>query len=622
MTNGTQPNPGLWTRFWAAIWRFFVIVQRVLIVLFILLPVLVISYSWFAAPRFEIENGIAMVWAPYGVVLERSELDPGEVIAEQLFGEAPSYSIQRELLESLALAAGDPRIKAVFLKLDELEYAGMAQLEELARAIADFKHSGKPVYVYSGDYNQQQYFLAAQADKVMLDPLGGLWIEGFDFYQQYFKDALDKLGVDVHIFRAGIYKSAVEPFERNDMSADARAANQAWLDVQWDTYVQGVAAARGLSADVVRDYAGRLPERMVELLGDNAALAKRAGLVDEIVTREQVREKMRQLVGADPEHGSFRQLDNQTYLRARKQEDRKRAPEHRIGFMVAQGALVDGESSRGTTGGDTLAWQIEEARRDESIDALVLRVDSPGGSVTAAEAIRRELELFRKAGKPVVVSMSSLAASGGYWIALESDRILASPSTLTGSIGVFGVVPTFDRPLGKLGIHTDGLGTTPVAGAYRVDRPLSPKISAALQSGVDFYYRQFVGRVSSARRLSVEAAAQMAEGRVWSGADAQRLGLTDQSGGLRDAIQVAAQLAELPEGSFEVTPLDAPQDWRSAVLDLFSMRLGGWLDGFSALEVTAIWAATRQQLGLDWLNDPRAVYSYCGCAGFAGSPRR
>ncbi len=611
--NEPAPRRGFWSR----LWQFFVVVQRILIVLLIVGPLAFFLFMWWAAPQLKVQDGIALVWAPSGAVLERSELDPQEILAQQLLGQEAPYSLLRDLVDSLDHAAGDSRIRALFLKLDGLDYAGMAQLEELAAAITRFRASGKPVFAYAGDYTQDQYYLAAQADQLYLDPLGGVWLEGFGLYQYFFKDALDKLQVDLHVFRVGEYKSAVEPFLRNDMSPEARAANRAWLDVLWTVYKQGIAAARDFEPDAVERYTTELPARLVEVLGDAGALAKNTKLVDDLLTREQVRQKVREMVGTDEDHGSFRQIDHPTYLAAvRLEQARRQYRLAQIGLVVAQGALVDGESGRATTGGDTLARLIEEARRNEDLAALVLRIDSPGGSVTAAEAVRREIDLMRAAGKPVVVSMSSTAASGGYWIAMNADQIWADDTTITGSIGVFGLMPTFDRPLNKFGIHVDGLGTTPMAGATRSDRPLAPEIAAAMQAGVEYYYRQFVGQVAAARRLDVNRADQLAQGRVWSGLDAKRLGLVDHIGGLREAGAAAAKLAGLAEGQYRIAPLDAEPDWRTALLDLISVRAAAWLkSSFSLSEFAQPLTVVREHLGLRWLNDPRGVYAHCGCEG-------
>lgn len=611
MATKTGAKPGLWGRLWSAI----VLIQRILIFLLLLIPIAWVGFVWWSVPEQTIDNGVALVWAPQGVVLERSNYNPAEIISQQLLGEAPHYSLMRNLLDSLRLAASDDRIKALYLDVSGLDYAGMAQLQELGRAIAAFKHTGKPVYAYAGNYSQAQFYLAAQAEHVYLDPLGAVWMPGMSLYQNYFKDALDKLGVKVHVFRAGIYKSAVEPFTRNSMSPEAKAANQAWLNTQWSAYVQTVAAARALPAQAIQSYANQLLPNVADALGDAATLAHKSGLVDALKTRETVRDELVKIVGRDAEHGSFRQINSRAYLSVRRSELQGKNAANQVGLLVVQGPIVDGNTSRGTTGSDTLSWQIHEARLNTDIDALVLRINSPGGSVTAAEAIRRELELYAKAGKPLVVSMSSLAASGGYWIATAGDQIYADGATLTGSIGVFGLMPTFEAPLNKLGIHSDGVGTTANAGLLRLDRALDPRVAAATQARVDYYYRQFTGLVAAARKLSIESTQALAQGRVWSGNDAQRLGLVDQIGGLREAELAAAKLAGFQPDNFRMVPLGAQPGWRSALADLLSVRVQGLLHSFAAsLNPQHWWDAARQQLGLAWLDDPQDVYAWCGCA--------
>ncbi len=615
--SGNKKSSGLWQRFW----RLLVILQRVVLAVFILLPLLLFAGLWLMRPQPDVENDVALVWAPQGILVESSQLDFNQALRDELLGDQQPVTLVRDLVEALDKAATDPRIKTLFLKVDELDYAGMAQLEELAAAIRRFKLSGKPVFTHAGQYSQGQYFLAAQADEVFLDPLGGVWIDGFGVYQQYFKEALDKLGVDIHVFRVGQYKSAVEPFMRNDMSAEARAANREWLSTLWSVYQKGITDNRNMPADSIDSYANRFAERLVELQGDAARLALDAGLVDKLMTREEMRARVSQEVGRDKEHGSFRQIDHRRYLWAVRSEERSEQDtvvDGHVALVVAEGALVDGGIGSGTVNGEDLAWHIDEARRDEKTRAIVLRIDSPGGSVTASETVRREIELAKRDGKPVVVSMSSVAASGGYWIAMNADEIWAQASTVTGSIGVFGVIPTFEQPLQKMGIYTDGVGTTRMSGAMRPDRPLTPEVAAAVQSSVENYYRTFVSRVAEARELSLASTERVAQGRVWSGADAKRLGLVDQLGGLRDAADAAAKRAGLDVGKYKLAPVQSPTDWRMLLLDRFSgmiklnMQSGygrwlqqglGWLENNLSLET----------LGLAWLNDRRSVYAHCLC---------
>lgn len=615
-SNGNKKSPSLWLRFW----RLLVLVQKTLIALFILVPILLFAAVWIFRPQPEVEQDVALVWAPEGILVEHIDLDFQQALQDQFMGEEQPITLVRNLVEALDKAAVDSRIKALFLKVDKIDYVGMAQLEELAAAIRRFKLSGKPVFSHAGHFTQAQYFLASQADEVYLDPLGAVLIDGFGVYQKYFKEALDKLEVDVHVFRVGTYKSAVEPFLRNDMSAEAKAANKEWLATLWNVYQKNVTEARELSKGSVDTYANEFPRQLVELGGDAAKLALNAGLVDKLMTREEMRARVSQEVGRDKEHGSFRQINHRSYLWAVRSEANsaeENSAKSQVALIVADGTLVDGFAGQGTVNGEDLAWHIDQARRDKDVKAIVLRIDSPGGSVTASEAVRREIVLAKRDGKPVVASMSSVAASGGYWIAMNADEIFAQASTVTGSIGVFGVMPNIYKPLKKLGVHTDGVGTTRVAGGMRLDQPLSPEMSGAIQASVENFYRVFVKSVSEARGLSEQAAERVAQGRVWSGGDAKRLGLVDQFGGLRAAADAAAKRAGIEAGNYNLVPRQRATDWRMLILDQFSgfaplLKTSGtqwWQSGLSWLQSQDVW----NTLNLAWLSDRKGVHAYCPC---------
>lgn len=618
-SRNTKPRRGIFSRLWGLI----VLIQRAFISVFVLLTLAMILLALFYRPTPHIDDHIALVWAPYGVVVEQRDLEFADALNEQLFGEPNRYSVMRELTKTLQDAATDDRIDVLFLKLDEMDYAGMAQLQELGQALQRFKESGKRIITHAKGYTQQQYYLASFADDLYLDPMGGVLIEGFGIYPQYFRDALEKLDIDIHVFRAGQYKSAIEPFIRNDMSPEARAANRSWLEDLWDVYTDGVAAGRGLKATDVVAYANEFPERMVKKGGDAAEVALSAGMVDELLTREQMREKLRKLVGRDDNHGSFRQVDSSEYYWAMRQAERRQAgpPKDKIGVLVAQGPLVDGDMGAGNINGDQFAWLVDEARRNKEIAGLVLRIDSPGGSVTASETIRRELELMRASGKPVVVSMSSVAASGGYWIAMEADKILAQASTVTGSIGVFGLLPGYYRLLNRLGVNTDGVATTDSVAVYRGDRPLAPRHAKAMQASVENYYKEFLRRVASSRGMSLEAADNLAQGRVWSGVDAQKLGLVDELGGLQKAIETAAQLAGLKSGEYKVETIKPPIDWRLSIVEQLFGATGPWLKGMDVAPLLGWMKRMQSRLNLGWLSDPHGIHAYCFCVPDTGGRR-
>ncbi|HXG27239.1 MAG TPA: signal peptide peptidase SppA [Nevskiales bacterium] len=602
-------------RLFAGIWQVIEIVRRVLVTLVVLALVLALWLLLSGRPEWTVEDNVALVWVPLGTLVEMVDEPPETALLQRVFGERPRQTRVRDLIKALDYAATDPRIKLVFLKLDELEDAGMAQLQELGAALQQFrKRSGKKLVAYAPAYSQPAYYLAAQADEVYLDPMGFVLMAGFGHYGMYFKEALDKLGVDMHVFRVGEYKSAVEPFERNDMSPEAKVANAAWLQVLWEHYKAGIAAPRKLAPDAIENYAANLPAVVEAHQGDLARAAKEAKLVDGLLTLQQVREKVGAIVGMDEDIDSFRQIDHFTYLSV---VDRPRyAPDTpAVGLVVAQGELIDGESVVGMTGADTLADLIGQALQDEQIAALVLRVDSPGGSITAAETIRRQVSRFRESGRPVVVSMSNLAASGGYWIAAPADQIWAQDTTLTGSIGVFGLVPTLDRSLAKLGIRVDGVGTTPMAGALRIDRPMSPDVARAIQLTVEKDYRQFIEQVAKGRRMNAEAVDRLARGRVWSGLDARRLGLVDQAGGLQAAIEAAVELAGLDADNYRLEVIEPQRDFASSLIERLSSGLARLGLRQLALPEGLQQIAQRYELqaAMRWLNDPSGVYSHCFC---------
>lgn len=610
----------LFRRFFGALGAIFDFFRRAVFIVFLLISAAMIYFVYSGGPPVKVDDGIALVVVPFGQIVDQDDTDPRTQLADDFLGEDPSYTVLGDLLDAIDSAAQDERIKLLFLKLDTGFYAGQAQLEELAAAVTRFrKTSGKPVYAYAPDMGQQSYFLAAAADEVFIDPLGMVFLQGYENYPLYFKEALDKLGVTVNVFRVGEFKSAVEPFTRESMSPQARENAQGWLDDLWLGWREQVAGARGLSVEDLQRYSDEFAARLAEHQGDTAALAKAAGLVDHVLGLHEIRAMAGELVGMDEEHGSFRQIPHTRYLRAIDRERRHVATQTKpeqplpedagdISLIVVQGQIVPGESSMGFAGGETLRRLIDQARDDEYSKALVLRVDSPGGSVFASEQMRRAIVRYQASGRPVVVSMASVAASGGYWISMNADRILAHATTITGSIGVFGLVPTFENSLDKLGIATDGVGTTNWSGGLSPVRPLSPAARQGLQMVVEKDYRNFISRVAEARELPLETVDSIAQGQVWSGQDALDLGLIDALGDFDVAVEQAAALAGLKD--FEVVPVTPPMDIRFQFLQKFSQLrswmpdpLSQWLGG---------WMRTVNGVMQRW-SDPRGVYADCLC---------
>ncbi|MGQ0700079.1 MAG: signal peptide peptidase SppA [Panacagrimonas sp.] len=610
-------------RLFDMVWGVVITLYRVV---FLLGIVVFFGFVWMAfkgGPTPKVENNVALVIWPTGDVVD--QLDPETRFVERIAREPPSQTLLRDLTDALETAADDPRIATVVLKLDTLNSAGMAQLEELVAAMHTFQAAGKTIHAYGPYFDQTSYYAAAAADDVSIDPMGSVLLEGLGVYQQYYKDALDKVGVQMNVFRVGEFKAAVEPFIRNDMSPEARRANQEWLGDLWTGYGQQIATSRKLAPGIADTYVNGFRAGMEKLRGDGAAYAKEMGLVTHVESLAEFRQRIATDVGIDEDHGSFRQIHYAEYLHAvEKQRGRKKKGDagSDIALVVIQGEIVDGVGTRGQAGADTIVELLEEARRDDQVAAVVLRIDSPGGSAWASELIRREIVQLREEGKPVVASMGAVAASGGYWVAMDADQIWAHETTITGSIGIFGLIPTISQPLEKLGIHVDGVGTTSLAGAFRIDRPLSEDVSAIFQAEIEKGYRDFVEGVAKGRKLEVAKVESIAQGRVWSGTDAKGFGLVDSFGGLEDAAGAAAKLAGLGEG-----------DWKLEEFRALPMFPGNFLGYFfgSAETLLGRWSATQpilkaiERTGVNaWLqrfDDPRGVYAHCMCAPSLGSAR-
>ncbi|MDE2261715.1 MAG: signal peptide peptidase SppA [Gammaproteobacteria bacterium] len=565
----------------------------------------------------------ALVVRPQGRLVEQLSGDPVQRAIQNAQGQQRQETLLWDLVEAIRGAATDNRIRVLVLDLDDMESAGQPMLEELARAIGKFRASGKPVVAYGTAYDQDQFYLAAQADKVYLDPTGYVMIEGYSRYPLYFKGLLQKLGVNINVFRVGTFKSAVEIFTRSDMSAADKQQSLAYLNVLWATYQKALTGARKLPAGAIQSYVDSLPKTVSAANGDAAKVALQAGLVTGLATRLQMDRQLIGLVGEDRSTGSFNQISAEDY--AHIVDARKKIHDGdgkaRIGVIVASGEIQDGRQPPGTIGGDSLSRLIREARLDKDIKAVVLRVDSPGGSVAASEEIYRELQALRSAGKPLVVSMGDLAASGGYYISAPANQIWASPATLTGSIGIFAIIPTIDQTLSKIGVNVDGVGTTPLAGALNITRPLTPEVSELLQSQIDRGYQQFVDRVASGRRETPQQIDAIGQGRVWAGADARRLGLVDHLGTLEDAVKSAARLAKVRR--YQVEFVQPHLSWAEQLFQQAQARAAG--------AAVSIFHADAQSLGLaevaSRLNPVardieqlarfsapgRHLYSYCFC---------
>jgi protease-4 len=602
--------------FFAGVWRGLDALRKVLhlIVLLVIFAV-VIGALRGAVPR--IPPRAALLVAPMGELVEQLSGDPVERAVEQARGDSHAETLLWDLTDSIRAAKRDARIPVLVLDLDKLEGATQATLEELANALHDFHASGKKVIAYGTELTQERYYLAAQADEVYVDPLGFVLLTGYDRYPTYLKGALDKLAVDINVFRVGAFKSAVEPYTRTSMSPEDREESLSYLKALWSSYQAAVTTARKLPSDALEMYVDSFGKTVPAAGGDAAQVALRSKLVTGIKTRLEIEERIIGLVGKDETTGSFRSVSIADYVRYARAEKRSHADgKPRIGVIVAAGEILDGYQPPGTVGGDSTARLIRSARLDKDIKALVLRVDSPGGSVLASEEIYRELLALRGAGKPVVVSMSGYAASGGYYISAPADEIWASPATLTGSIGIFAIIPTVDRTLAKVGVSVDGVGTTPLSGQLRIDRPLSEEARALLQATINRGYDEFLTRVATGRNKTREQIDAIAQGRVWAGADAHRVGLVDHIGSFGDAVKAAAKRAKLSDYATEfIEPeLTWVQQLAVQLRETAGLALRASPDEQALSRLArSLDPLTREVARLSRFSTPNHLYAYCFC---------
>jgi protease-4 len=483
-------------------------------------------------------------------------------------------------------------------------------METIGQALSDFKRSDKPV-ISAGDYlTQNQYYLAAHADSLFLNPMGGIDLHGFGLYRFYFKEALEKLKVDFHVFQVGSYKSALEPITRNSMSAEDRSQTRAWLSALWENYTVDVAKQRSLKPEDIDDYINSIPANLEKAGGDTARLALSYGLVDELKTRQEVRAYLAQFAGSGNGNdlnvvSLHNYLSHGTPSLGSADED-----EDQVGLIVAQGSIVTGESRPGTIGADTISALLHRAGENERIKAVVLRIDSGGGSAFASELIRQEILALKEKGKPLLVSMGTLAASGGYWIAADADEIWASPNTLTGSIGIFMAVPTFDTILKQGGIHRDGVGTTNLAAGLDLSKPLPEELRKAIGLSLQNGYDRFISLVAEGRGMEPSEVEALAQGKVYAGEKAKEIGLVDELGSLEQTIEAAAVRAGISD--YSVDTLVPPLSWWDRLLFQIGAETTFWLQKSSfyrSLVKSAEPALTALQTFLIF-PDPNGMYAH------------
>ncbi|EJI1390925.1 signal peptide peptidase SppA [Vibrio parahaemolyticus] len=596
------------------IWKSITFIRLALanLIFLLMIAVFYFAFTYTGEGRPVIEKESALVMNLSGPIVEqRRYVNPMDSVAGSLLGnEMPKENVLFDIVDTIRYAKDDAKVSGLVLALRDLPETNLTKLRYIAKALNEFKASGKPVYAVGDFYNQSQYYLASYADKVYMAPDGGVLIKGYSAYSMYYKTLLEKLDVSTHVFRVGTYKSAIEPFIRDDMSDAAKESATRWVTQLWSAFVDDVTTNRNINAKVLNPTMEELLTEMKSVDGDLAQLAVKMGLVDELATRQDIRTLFAKEFGSDGKD-SYNAISYYDYL-ATIRPDYTLA-NHDIAVVVASGAIMDGQQPRGTVGGDTVASLLRQARNDEKVKAVVLRVDSPGGSAFASEVIRNEVEALKKAGKPVVVSMSSLAASGGYWISMSADKIVAQPTTLTGSIGIFSVITTFEKGFSKLGINTDGVGTSPFSGDG-ITTGLSEGASQAFQLGIEHGYKRFISLVGSNRAMTVEEVDKVAQGRVWTGQDALSLGLVDQMGDFDDAVELAAKLANVTDyGIYWVEePLSPTELFLQEFMNQVKVSLG--VDATSLLPKSLQPVAQQFEQDASLLqsfNDPKGQYAFC-----------
>jgi protease-4 len=595
-------------------WKILATGAAIITTLFFLSTAAMILFVLLQDKNTTIPDGAALVLAPQGTIQEKkSGKDPLTKMIDAM-AEVPKQKglLLQDILDGIRAAANDKRIKILVIAPHLLEQASLNQIQDIGKAIDEFKDSGKKVIAYGDTFSQGQYYLASWADEIYLNPMGSVNLHGLGIFRLYMAELLDKLAINFHVFKVGDFKSALEPFIRNEMSPAAREANRQWLTSLWDRFCSNVAQHRSIQPKAINHAVNMLMYNMETADGDPARMALNSSLIDGLKTRIALRKYLKGIVGSNEDNTSFKQIDFADYLTTvTGKYSQPLTDQDKVAIIIAQGNIVYGKSSAGQIGSASLTKKIRKARLNKHIKALVLRIDSGGGSAFASEMIRQELLLLQEAGKPVVISMGSMAASGGYWIAADADRILASATTLTGSIGIFGALPTFEKSLARAGIFSDGVGTTNMAGAGNPTRALPEDFSNAMQAQVERGYRRFIDIVATGRNMSLADVEQIAEGRVWDGATALELGLVDQLGGLEDAVSVATKLAGLPAD--QAIYLRKPETTSEILLQSLGSAQAALTGNQSSLTILA--EKYLEQLvpanGFLSAGDPQHIYSHC-----------
>ncbi len=606
------------------LWRMLDSGRRVFMNLLFLIVVVCILIGLFGSGIKKLDDKTALILDLRGNLVEQESSSARELVMLEAQGDRKDYTQLRDVIAVLDGAAKDPKISSVVLMLDEMQNASLPMLHEVALGLDHVRAGGKHIVAWGSGYNQKQYFLASHADEVYLHPMGLVALEGFGGYKNYYRDALDKVGITVNLMKVGTYKSFAEPYIANGPSDAASEAEAYLYNDLWSSYTRDVEHARKLEAGSIMRGIDGLPDEINKVQGDMAKLALNNKLVDGLKTRDELRELMLTYGVKDDQINSFRQINYDDYLSRIKPVINTNG--NSVGVIVAEGEVSDGLSPPGSIGGLSTANLIRKAREDDQIKALVLRIDSPGGSAFGSELIRRELEITRKSGKPVVVSMGGVAASGGYWMSMSADEVIADAATVTGSIGVFALLPTADKALGKIGVHSAGTTTTWLRGGYDPTRPIDPRFAELVQQSVNHIYADFISKAAAARHVTPEKIDAVAQGRVWTGQQAKERGLVDTLGSFSDAVKSAAKRAKI-KGDYSVDYIETEPTGIDRFLKLFDTSMAQAMAKYfiKYLNLTPITAAlppaSVREMAHDmrWLSDMTdhnkafSVVTHCMC---------
>jgi protease-4 len=603
----------------AAIWRWIGLIQHGILRVFGLIVIVFILLALSGAfgggeDEFRLADNGVLKFEPEGAIVEETaRVSPGDAFTAALLGGAqPNQILLRDVIEGLRAAADDEDVTALLVRFDGLTGATPAALHAIAAEMQAFRDSGKEILAYGDAYTNGSWFLSAQADEVYMHMMGAAQVSGYAVFRTYFADLLERLNVTVNVFRVGTFKSALEPFLGNEMSEAAAEANRVVFGDIWDSFKSVSGEARGIAPGAIQAYGDGLPEAMIANGGDAARAALDAGLVDQLVGRSEYMNLLAERFGINEDSGTVQASDFLEYAEANAPSASTRGES--IAVIYAVGSIIDGEADGGAIGGDIHARLIRKARLDDDVRAIVLRIDSGGGSAFASELIREELELARLEGKPVIASMGGVAASGGYWIATPANRILAEPTTITGSIGIFGFIPTFENALAEVGVYEDGVATTATARAPSLTGGITPEWNTVLQTGIEHGYQQFIGLVAEARGMTLEEVDAVAQGRIWTGAQAFERGLVDELGDFDDAVRIAAEMAELEDYRIEVFKEESdPLEELLAALGADAAATIAGPDGLfgTGLFSTAARTSAGELQAISLMNDPNGVYATC-----------